>query len=705
MNALDSYFSERASRFKHLHWTVLPLVSMVVVALLLSQYGMPFTVRADPVITEYYVTTGNSATNHPDQIITGPDGALWFRNVGSYIYLDRVTTTGSFSANQQIQEDTSLTDGPDNAIWFTEQFANKIGRLDMDGNLTEYPLPQCSFGNSAVTCDPLGIVTGPDGALWFTEAVSNYGNYMGRITTDGTITSFPLPYTLAPHYLTVGPDGALWFTNTQTGNSSGDLSQTIGRITTDGTVTTFPVPDTAGENYAWDITAGPDGALWFTEDGLNRIGRITTDGTITQYVLPETNTVPVSITSGPDGALWFTENNVPNIGRITTNGTITEYPLPNPNFHTAGITAGPDGAVWFTEYDGNRIGRIAMPILSAPTNLVAASPAQQPSLSWDAVSGATSYNIYRDGANIGSSSTASYTDISAPEGTYTYYVTAVNSAGESGLSNSINVLVDRTPPTVSSLTLAQNPLATGTVTSVSATISDNLSGVTKAEYYIGIDPGQGNGTAMTISNGTATAPVGPFSAAGIYTIYVRGQDSAGNWSGPMPVNADVYNPSGGYTAGHGFIMPNGATSNPGDNLPTVDGPNVKATFDFTIKYSSSTSTTPTGTTTFTWGSGNCKKAANSCFVVTVDTSVNPNALSWLVVPGDNTATFQGIASVSLDGQTLGTNYVIRVSIVATTATTPGHYELQVYQAGSNSDTSTPLYQASGDLTGGAVLLH
>jgi len=32
---------------------------------------------------------------------------------------------------------------------------------------------------------------------------------------------------------------------------------------------------------------------------------------------------------GADGALWFTEQNVNRIGRITTAGVITEFPVPS----------------------------------------------------------------------------------------------------------------------------------------------------------------------------------------------------------------------------------------------------------------------------------------------------------------------------------------------------------------------------------------
>ena len=37
------------------------------------------------------------------------------------------------------------------------------------------------------------------------------------------------------------------------------------------------------------IAAGPDGALWFTNDGNNSIGRITTGGVVTNYIDPGIN--------------------------------------------------------------------------------------------------------------------------------------------------------------------------------------------------------------------------------------------------------------------------------------------------------------------------------------------------------------------------------------------------------------------------------
>jgi streptogramin lyase len=70
--------------------------------------------------------------------------------------------------------------------------------------------------------------------------------------------------------------------------------------------------------------------------------------------------VPYVITAGPDGNLWFTENGGNRIGRITPpTGFVTEFSAGiSPGAGLYGITAGPDGNLWFTESTGNRIGRI-----------------------------------------------------------------------------------------------------------------------------------------------------------------------------------------------------------------------------------------------------------------------------------------------------------------------------------------------------------
>lgn len=221
---------------------------------------------------------------------------------------------------------------------------------------TEYPVPTAGPGANNVA-DAISIASGPDAALWFTEP----NNYMiGRITTSGSFTTFPLPPQTC-WGIASGSDGALWFTVTS--------SDEIGRITTSGVRTEYAIPTPNG--YATEIVSGPDGALWFTEQFTNKIGRITTAGVITEYPIPTPSSQPLSITSGPDGAIWFTEFLANKIGRISTTGGFTEYALSTGAFSNStfpgnglwflpgGITSGPDGAIWFTEINASKIGRIS----------------------------------------------------------------------------------------------------------------------------------------------------------------------------------------------------------------------------------------------------------------------------------------------------------------------------------------------------------
>jgi virginiamycin B lyase len=251
---------------------------------------------------------------------------------------------------------TGIATGPDGALWFTEYLNNRIGRLTTGGAVTEYPLPTAHTR-------PVYIAAGPDRALWFTEDASPLRPYdppygvppvqIGRITTGGNVTEYPVPLDYGPPQgITAGPDGAMWFT-TRTDYS------TVGRITMTGSITLFDTGLSLGDQ----IVTGPDGALWATFSsygGQDSISRITTGGVATSYLEP---TVPQrdgpdagGITVGPDGALWFTYGGNNSIGRITTAGVATQYPLPTPSSNPGGITAGPDGALWFTE--DAAIGRI-----------------------------------------------------------------------------------------------------------------------------------------------------------------------------------------------------------------------------------------------------------------------------------------------------------------------------------------------------------
>jgi len=235
---------------------------------------------------------------------------------------------------------TGITAGSDGALWYMEPLSNAIGRITTSGSVTDFPIPSAnSFNNTSEGW----ITSGPDGALWFTEP--NNDN-IGRITTAGVVSEFPITTTdSVPTGIAAGADGALWF-----GESNVDQ---IGRITTSGMVSEFPTPGVS----PWGVTLGPDNAIWFVQSLGNTVGRITTSGSVTEFTLPPGVGTDGFITSGPDGALWFTQDNG-NIGRITTAGVVTEFPLPASGETPWGITAGSDGALWFTEASSGGSGTI-----------------------------------------------------------------------------------------------------------------------------------------------------------------------------------------------------------------------------------------------------------------------------------------------------------------------------------------------------------
>src|SRR5439155_24791538 len=62
-----------------------------------------------------------------------------------------------------------------------------------------------------------------------------------------------------------------------------------------GRVTEFTVPSPGSRPY--QIVAGPDGNLWFTESGAGTVGKITPDGHITEYKVRK-DSAPYGITVG-----------------------------------------------------------------------------------------------------------------------------------------------------------------------------------------------------------------------------------------------------------------------------------------------------------------------------------------------------------------------------------------------------------------------
>lgn len=269
-------------------------------------------------------------------ITTGSDGALWYTEIGA---IGRMASNGAhargpipidiLSVNGRPER---LVQGSDGAIWFT--YTNRsIGRITTAGVLREFVLDSDS--------KPGGIASGHDGRLWVTDTAKDK---IWRITTSGGVTSFPLPAGSGAKQIVSGPDGALWFVKTSV--------QKIGRISTAGVLLEdFPF-------FGPVIAFGADGSLWFTDSaGVSRF-RLAPPFTGTRYAI---GGVPFDLTTGPDGAMWVTRS-APIVDgsaapgsfsvalvRIGLNGSVSTPLTGQVTSAPAGIALGPDNALWFTE--------------------------------------------------------------------------------------------------------------------------------------------------------------------------------------------------------------------------------------------------------------------------------------------------------------------------------------------------------------------
>jgi len=117
------------------------------------------------------------------------------------------------------------------------------------------------------------------------------------------------------------------------------------------------------------------------------------------------------------------------------------------------------------------------------------------------------------------------------------------------LSATYSITGDTEGPAVTALGADPNPTMAAATTALTATVSDAAMGdtpIASVEYFVGADPGPGRGTPMGAADGSFDQPTEdaaleldasaiPF---GVYTVWVRGRDRAGNWG--APTSFDLY---------------------------------------------------------------------------------------------------------------------------------------------------------------------
>lgn len=332
----------------------------------------------------------------PAQLALGTDGAVWFTDNGTAA-VGRLGVDGSVRmfAVSAGRQPASIAVGPGGDVWSTQYAFDErprpvapgeipgpppeppgpsaIGRISPDGTVSEFPLPTPDDPRSGVPDGralPRGITAGPDGAMWFAESGFDQ---IGRISTDGTITEYPLPSGDVPQSfpdgIVAGPDGGLWFREALAGRL-GRIDSVTKHITERSYVAADSTP--MERTGSGPMIVGPDGAFW-AGDSMATITRITTDGTPQSFTIAPPADGIRSLVAGPDGRLWFADQRSAALFRMTTTGTVTHlWTLPGaPKAYESvgGMAVAADGAVWVAQPWANKISRLSCPGLTTANPL------------------------------------------------------------------------------------------------------------------------------------------------------------------------------------------------------------------------------------------------------------------------------------------------------------------------------------------------
>jgi hypothetical protein len=191
----------------------------------------------------------NQNSNFLQNIVAAPDGNIYFSS-GLANQVLSITPSGGVKVYDTTAVSphgpSSLAVGPDGNVWFDEIFGNAMGKV----NLTTHTVSKLTIASGSTLSSPVQLALGPDGNMW----TSGFNFTVERITSGGVVTPFTHPGGGSGPIISF--NGQLYFAN---GNS-------IYHITTGGSLSATAIQAPSKANFE-ALTIGPDGNLWFTEDG------------------------------------------------------------------------------------------------------------------------------------------------------------------------------------------------------------------------------------------------------------------------------------------------------------------------------------------------------------------------------------------------------------------------------------------------------
>lgn len=252
--------------------------------------------------------------------------------------------------------------------------------------------------------------------------------------------------------------------------------------------------------------------------------------------------------------------------------------------------------------DGNNNIPAPPAVPAAPAGVTANGAAGQVTLSWNAVSNATSYNVYysttagvsvANGTKIAGATTP-YVQSSLTAGTtYYYIVTAVNSAGESVASAQVLATTSSTPTPTPTLPAAPaGVMAAGGTNQVTISWSA-VSNATSYNIYWSNKSGVTTSNGTKISGATSPAVQAGLAVSATYYYIVTAVNSAGESTPSVQVAATTVTPIPAPTVP---AAPTGVSATGGAKQVTLSWPAVTGSTSYNLYWSTASGvTTANGT--------------------------------------------------------------------------------------------------------------
>lgn len=289
---------------------------------------------------------------------------------------------------------------------------------------------------------------------------------------------------------------------------------------------------------------------------------------------------------------------------------------------------------------------VPTPTLTAPTNVVALGGSGEMTVSWNAVSTATSYNVYY--ATSAGVTTATGTKVAATAASYvlsglaadtTYYfiVTAVNSSGEGVASVEASAVTSATQPVQVIPVAPAGLVATGGTNQV--TLSWNsVANATSYNVYFATTSGVTKANGTKIASATTPAVLGSLLADTTYYYIVTAENSVGEGVASVQVSAATTTTVPVPTAP---TAPVAVTATGGDSQMSIAWPAVSGATSYNIYWSTTTGVTTTGTkivgATAPYVQTALTAATTYYYIVTAENSVGESAASAQASAATNAA--------------------------------------------------------------------